>query len=62
MEAVLQNLSQSIAENPFLAYLGVFLGGILSSSSPCVLATIPLVIGYVGATRKETGVSLSSIL
>jgi hypothetical protein len=67
METVLQNLSQSIAENPFLAYLGVFLGGILSSSSPCVLATIPLVIGYVGGysegdRRKSLLYSLTFIL
>jgi len=48
METLLNHLSQSLTENPFLAYLGVFVGGIVSSSSPCVLATIPLVIGYVG--------------
>jgi len=48
METLLQYFSQSIADKPLLAYLGAFLGGILSSSSPCVLATIPLVIGYVG--------------
>ncbi len=48
MEMLLQHLSQFLTENPFLAYLGVFAGGILSSSSPCVLATIPLVIGFVG--------------
>jgi cytochrome c-type biogenesis protein len=48
METLLNHLSQSFTENPLLAYVGVFLGGIISSSSPCVLATIPLVIGYVG--------------
>ncbi len=48
METFLNYLSQSLSENPLFAYVGVFLGGILSSSSPCVLATIPLVIGYVG--------------
>jgi cytochrome c biogenesis protein CcdA len=48
METLLNHLSHSLSENPFLAYLGVFIGGIFSSSSPCVLATIPLVIGYVG--------------
>ncbi|NWF93098.1 MAG: sulfite exporter TauE/SafE family protein [Syntrophaceae bacterium] len=48
MENFFNHLSHSLSENPFLAYLGVFVGGILSSSSPCVLATIPLVIGYVG--------------
>ena len=48
METLLNQLSQSLTDNPLLAYLGVFVGGLLSSSSPCVLATIPLVIGYVG--------------
>ena len=67
METLLNHLSQSITENPLLAYLGVFLGGILSSSSPCVLATIPLVIGYVGGysegnRRRAVLYSLTFIL
>jgi cytochrome c-type biogenesis protein len=67
METFLNHLSQSIADNPFLAYLGVFVGGIVSSSSPCVLATIPLVIGYVGGysegdRRKAFIYSLTFIL
>jgi len=67
METLLNHLSQSLNGNPALAYLGVFLGGILSSSSPCVLATIPLVIGYVGGysggdRRKALVYSLTFIL
>jgi cytochrome c-type biogenesis protein len=67
METFLNYLSQSLSENPFLAYLGVFVGGIISSSSPCVLATIPLVIGYVGGysggdRRKALLYSLTFIL
>jgi cytochrome c biogenesis protein CcdA len=67
METLLNQVSQSLTGNPFLAYLGVFLGGILSSSSPCVLATIPLVIGYVGGysegdRRKALLYSLTFIL
>ena len=67
MEALLNHLSQSLSGNPLLAYLGVFVGGILSSSSPCVLATIPLVIGYVGGysggdRRKALLYSLTFIL
>jgi cytochrome c biogenesis protein CcdA len=67
METLLNHLSQSLSGNPFLAYLGVFVGGILSSSSPCVLATIPLVIGYVGGysggdRRKALLYSLTFIL
>ncbi len=67
METFLNHLSHALSENPFLAYLGVFLGGIFSSSSPCVLATIPLVIGYVGGysegdRRKAFLYSLTFIL
>jgi cytochrome c biogenesis protein CcdA len=67
MEALLSELSQSLSNNPLLAYLGVFVGGLLSSSSPCVLATIPLVIGYVGGysegdRRKALLYSLTFIL
>jgi len=67
METLLNHLSHSLSENPFLAYLGVFIGGIFSSSSPCVLATIPLVIGYVGGysegdRRKAVLYSLTFIL
>jgi len=48
MEMLLDHLSRSLTGNPFLAYLTVFIGGMLTSSNPCVLVTIPLVIGYVG--------------
>lgn len=33
---------------PLLAYFSIFVAGLISSASPCVLVTIPLVIGYVG--------------
>ena len=34
--------------NPLIAYASVFAAGLISSFSPCVLITIPLVISYVG--------------
>ncbi len=48
MESILSNISDVINNSPGLAYLAVFVGGLLSASSPCVLAIIPLVIGFVG--------------
>ena len=48
MESLLGNISEFINSSPGLAYILIFLGGILSASSPCVLAIIPLVIGFVG--------------
>lgn len=44
----LDNIEQIVAAYPLLAFGAVFLAGVLSSASPCVLATIPLVIGFVG--------------
>jgi len=44
----LENIEQIIAMYPLLAFGAVFLAGVLSSASPCVLVTIPLVVGFVG--------------
>lgn len=44
----LDNIEQIVATWPVLAFGAVFLAGVLSSASPCVLATIPLVVGFVG--------------
>lgn len=44
----LNNIEQIVTLYPILAFGAVFLAGVLSSASPCVLATIPLVIGFVG--------------
>ena len=44
----LDNIEQIVALHPLLACGAVFLAGVLSSASPCVLATIPLVVGFVG--------------
>lgn len=48
MEGILSNLEVLIRNNHILAFFAVFLGGVISSASPCVIAAIPLVIGYVG--------------
>jgi cytochrome c-type biogenesis protein len=48
MESMLSNIQSIIQNNHSLAYLAVFVGGLISATSPCVLAAIPLIIGYVG--------------
>lgn len=42
-------------QSPWLAPLAVFLGGILTASNPCVLAMVPLMIGYVGGEENAGG-------
>ena len=44
----LNNIEQIIILYPLVAFGAVFLAGVISSASPCVLATIPLVVGFVG--------------
>lgn len=56
-----------IQGHPLIAFGAAFFGGLLSAANPCVLATIPLVIGYVGGysggdRRKALYYSLSFIL
>ncbi len=63
----LDNIEQIVATYPLLAFGAVFLAGVLSSASPCVLATIPLVVGFVGGyadgdRMKAFRYSLSFIL
>ena len=44
----LSNIEQMVAIYPLVAFGAVFFAGVLSSASPCVLVTIPLVVGFVG--------------
>ena len=38
----------------FMMFATSFLGGVIASISPCSLAMLPLMIGYVGGCSKET--------
>ena len=48
MEGLFSSIGEIIQTQGWLAFPACFLGGVVSSASPCVLAMIPLVIGYVG--------------
>jgi len=60
----MEGIVQHIQGNPFVAFAAVFIGGLLSASSPCVLAIMPLVIGYVGghSNGNRSTAALYSIL
>jgi len=56
VETLLSNIGDIIQNQAWLAFPACFLGGIISSASPCVLAMIPLVIGFVaGAMGRLFG-------
>ena len=44
----IDNIEQIIVTYPLLAFGAVFVAGVISSAAPCVLSTIPLVVGFVG--------------
>jgi cytochrome c biogenesis protein CcdA len=48
MESLFNNIQHIVQNQHGLAYIAVFVGGLISAASPCVLAAIPLIIGYVG--------------
>jgi len=48
IEGLSENIQAIIQKQHGLAFLAVFIGGLVSAASPCVLAAIPLIIGYVG--------------
>jgi Thiol:disulfide interchange protein len=46
------NVGQYLHGNPWLAVLAVFVGGMITASNPCVLAMIPLMMGFVAGRRE----------
>lgn len=48
MDSLLQNIQTIVQNQHGLAFVAVFIGGIISAASPCVLAAVPLIIGFVG--------------
>lgn len=48
MEGLATTIGDIIQNQGWFAFPVCFLGGVVSSASPCVLAMIPLIIGYVG--------------
>ena len=67
MDGLLDSIANIVENDPWLAFPACFLGGLVSSASPCVLAMIPLVIGFVGgyaegSQRKAVQYSLAFTL
>ena len=54
MDNLIQIFSDTNNSAWYLLLIGSFAGGIIASISPCSLAMIPLIIGYIGGYSKET--------
>jgi cytochrome c-type biogenesis protein len=52
LDGLLANAGDYVHTNPWLAIAAVFTGGLLTASNPCVLAMIPLMMGFVAGRRE----------
>ncbi|HID0814460.1 TPA: cytochrome c biogenesis CcdA family protein, partial [Clostridium botulinum] len=62
MNEIITKAVSLMGNNVLLALLISFLGGIISSFSPCILSSLPLIIGYVnkyGRDDKKTAFKYS---
>lgn len=48
VENIINGINYYVNNMPFLAYIFVFLGGVVFGLAPCAMAVIPLTIGFVG--------------
>lgn len=53
MDSLIHNFSTFLSNNIWLALITAFLAGVASSFSPCVLSSIPLIVGYVGGYARK---------
>jgi cytochrome c biogenesis protein CcdA len=60
-DTLMANAGDYIHTNPWLAIVAIFVGGMLTASSPCVLAMIPLMMSFV-AGRQDRETSLAQAL
>ncbi len=48
-----ESLAEAVQGNPWVAPLAAFAGGLLTAANPCVLAMVPLMVGYVAGHGTE---------
>ena len=61
LEELSENLAHVVQGNPWLAPAAAFAGGLLTAANPCVLAMVPLMVGFV-AGQESRGVGRSFLL
>lgn len=64
MQGLAQSLTAYLQGAIWLAYPTVFLGGLLTSFTPCVYPMIPIIVGYIGGQQvssRRAGFFLSAV-
>lgn len=52
-DTLAENLADAVQGNPWVAPLAAFAGGLLTAANPCVIAMVPLMVGYVAGQEAE---------
>ena len=58
IEGLLSGIETTSDTSPWLALVAVFIGGLLTAASPCVLAMIPLTMSFVAGGKPGEGGTL----
>jgi len=53
-EQLSDDLANTVQSNPWLAPAAAFAGGLLTAANPCVLAMVPLMVGYVAGQENRS--------
>jgi len=53
-DALTENLARAVQGNPWIAPLAALLGGLLTAANPCVIAMVPLMVGYVAGHGTDS--------
>lgn len=54
LDDLTRQLTAIIETNPWLAPLAAFAGGLMTAANPCVLAMVPLMVGYVAGQESPS--------
>jgi len=49
-----ETIPEALADGGLLIFLLVFLGGLITSLSPCILSMLPVMVGYVGGLEQSS--------
>lgn len=61
MGGVFGDLSTLLQQNPWLAPVAVFFGGLTTALNPCVLAMVPLLMGVIAGNRETASARRSLV-
>ena len=51
---MLNNISAYLADISVISYIAVFIGGVITSFTPCIYPLIPIMVGVIGASKEKS--------